>query len=555
MAHPLRRAIAATSLAAVLLALAAGAPAAGARGAVPPDDAGPLRGLVRATSGRCAGMYRVAGTGFCTPGPESRVATRPAPLRPSGLAADIEGPLPTAVLCDGDGVTGKRIQAVYARAASTPSRFTEVLPDLRRYAASVQSAFLVSAARTDGVRRPRWVTGPGCELAVDEVELSAAAESSLGDTITELRARGYSRPDRKYLIWFDAAAYCGIGTFWSDDRPSADNRNETQPGYARVDRNCWGWAESHEVMHALGAVQDSAPHSTYRQGAFAHCTDDYDVMCYRDGPNVTLTVACPDRSLDAQYDCGNDDYFHTSPSPGTYLAEHWNTADSGWLERAVVALQAPSPGLRVGGVVGARRVPVTVPFATRAPLAGLETIALQWRRGAGRWASVPVDPTATSADLALRPERVDRLRVRSLDPLALAGPWWTGPATSVRILQEDDRELRRSGRWRRIADAEALAGAVRRTTDPAAEVTFITSARQVGVVARRGPDAGRLEVWVDGDRVTTVDLVAGSVAERTIVAARSLRTGTHTVTLRLAPGADGAAAGRLELDAVILLEG
>ena len=278
--------------------------------------------------------------------------------------------------CDGDGHSGKRIQAIYARTDTTASRYATLLPTLRGYALGVQSAFLASAAETGGIRRPRWVTDSQCKLVVPEVILSAAAAGNFSQTISELQTLGYSRSDRKYLIWFDASTYCGIGTWWSDDRATQDNISNQTDGYARVDSGCWGWAESHEIMHTLGAVQDSAPHSTFHQNSFGHCSDEYDIMCYVDAAGVVMEVDCPDGAHDSLFDCGHDDYFSTAPGAGNYLADHWDTANSGWLVRTKVNLVAPRLRLRNGGQLQAGSVPVTVTYASTAPDATLETVNL-----------------------------------------------------------------------------------------------------------------------------------------------------------------------------------
>jgi hypothetical protein len=87
----------------------------------------------------------------------------------------------------------------------------------------------------------------------------------------------------------------------------------------------------HEITHTLGAVQDSAPHSSQA----GHCYDEYDVECYDDGGSYftsggSLTTSCSDSAHEV-YDCSLDDYFNPSPAPGSYLATHWNLFDSVFL--------------------------------------------------------------------------------------------------------------------------------------------------------------------------------------------------------------------------------
>ena len=545
-----------------LLALLLGILAAPAAAHAPDTDAaaGPtartqLTGLDDAARGPCAGGYRITGTDLCTHGPDARPAGRRITVQPRSIAATIESPLPDAVLCDGDGRSGRRVQAIYARVAGTPSRRSTVIPLIRTAAAGVQSAFLASAARTDGVRRPRWVTDETCRLKVIEVELSDKARKSLGATITELQQRGHGRADRKYLVWFDSDVYCGIATFWGDDRPTADNLSDTRTGYARVDTACWGWAESHELMHLLGAVQNSAPHTTYgvAPGAFGHCTDDYDVMCYPDAVGVTMTVVCPDRGLDAQFDCGDDDYFHTDPPAGSYLAGHWNSADSRWLERRVVELRTPVPALAVGAWVGDGRVPVVTTLASRAPLAGVESIEVQRRRDAGAWSPVRLGADGVTLVSALRAGSETRLRVRMLDGAGDPAAWRVGPDVTGRIRDDGHRTLRWSGAWRSVHDVAALGGEVRRTRKAGATVTVTTEADQVGLITTRGPLAGRIGVRVDGVGRGVIDLTSEEVVTRTLATIITLGPGRHTLELTVRAPRAATAGWHVELDGIALL--
>jgi len=67
--------------------------------------------------------------------------------------------------------------------------------------------------------------------------LSPAGDDSFDNSIAELRAQGYGRTDRLYLVFVDttAAGICGIASQWHDDKPGQSNRNNTGPAYARVD--------------------------------------------------------------------------------------------------------------------------------------------------------------------------------------------------------------------------------------------------------------------------------------------------------------------------------
>jgi hypothetical protein len=241
--------------------------------------------------------------------------------------------------CYGDGNSGPRVRAVYARPASAADRYSASVPSIRSWAAGMSSTVDASARATGGRRHVRFATSAGssCAVTVLNVVLPDAAFGSFRATIDALEARGFNKPSSKYLVWADAAGLCGVGTMYADDRPGVDNlNNSSYPSYARVDRKCWGKVETHELVHMLGGIQRSAPNAT----AGMHCNDGHDVMCYDDRTAGSKQRSVCSTNRGQLLDCRNDDYFSASPAKGSYLQKHWNTARSSFLSPT---LTEPAP--------------------------------------------------------------------------------------------------------------------------------------------------------------------------------------------------------------------
>ncbi len=314
------------------------------------------RGLARGAA--CPGGFelayrdRVPGRAsqvLCTHGPDPApegVDVR-LPRGPVTAAADTSAGVaaaPAPVPCYGTGSDGFRVQLVYARAAGSADRFPTYAASFVTWAAQVEDVVNMSAAETGGTRHVRFLTDASCNPVISRVTLTSNGAGNFNTMVSELRSQGYNRTDRKYLVWADANVYCGIAQVYYDDSPSgapgsnASNGAPWVPGeIARIDNGCWGLTysvEAHELMHNLGGVQRSAPHAT----PGSHCTDNADRMCYADGSvaaSAIQQICAADH--EALFDCNHDDYYSTSPPVGSYLATHWNSANSAFLTSAAPA--------------------------------------------------------------------------------------------------------------------------------------------------------------------------------------------------------------------------
>ena len=282
----------------------------------------------------CASLEIVPlpGNDRCTHGPDPApsgydVTRSVIPLPESETDGDASAPD-----CDGDGQSGIRVQVLYVRASDVASRYTAFMPSIRAWASAADDISQTSGAETGEARGLRFVHDGDCRPVVQEVVVPPGGDDGFADTVAALKKRGYNRSDRMYLSFVDttAAGIRGIGSIWNDDRPGRGNRNGSGPSHSRVDAGCWsGDAAVHELMHNLGGVQLSAPNSS----AAFHCIDEYEIMCYADSPQApAMRYDCPLPTQDKLlFDRGNQDYFHTDPPKGSYLANHWNPAQGSFL--------------------------------------------------------------------------------------------------------------------------------------------------------------------------------------------------------------------------------
>jgi hypothetical protein len=234
------------------------------------------------------------------------------------------------------------------RSSDTPSRYRQFRASMRIWAGHADEIFNNTAAAQGGVRHIRFVHDANCQVTVPEIVLSPTGDDSLTNTINELGAKGFNRADRKYMLFADTTAvdsehgsYCGMATTPFDTQPGPNNISNLQTGYGRLMSSCWAQQNfvvshlfAHELVHVLGAIHHGAPNAS----GDGHCTDGSDVMC--GGPSV----CAPNSTYAYRLDCNGDDYFNVNPTGGSYLASHWNIANSQFLRSGGPAPSCSDPG-------------------------------------------------------------------------------------------------------------------------------------------------------------------------------------------------------------------
>ncbi len=175
---------------------------------------------------------------------------------------------------------------------------------------------------------------------------------------------------------------------------------------------------------------------------------------------------------------------------------------------------------------------------------------LQQQVTGGAWTSVALpSPTSTSIVRSLAVGTTARFRVRATDGAANQGAFVEWDSIHVRRPQERSGAIDWKASWAKADDDRFSGGHSQHTAATGRRATFAFTGDSIAWVSRRAPNAGRARVWLDGIRVATVDLQAGSRSYRRIVFATAIATdGPHTLEIR--PLGDG----RVDVDAFVVLD-
>ena len=238
------------------------------------------------------------------------------------------------------------IHAIYLYPSNAPNRFAQLAAKFQhdaRRASSFLHSLTGRSLRFDerADSRAAYAT-PIHDVSVlkskyNDKKLGGSTQFNL--VRDEITARGFNKPNKKYLVWVDAgSSWCGQSQMPADPQRSPANKAEgttvstvyryNDPASAEGGF-CSGVVVLHELTHALGAVQTTAPN-----WAGGHCDDwGNDVMC-------TASTAPPyDPALGMHYDYGNDDYWDPAADPNS-----GSTAKLGWWTTNLSRFVCPTAG-------------------------------------------------------------------------------------------------------------------------------------------------------------------------------------------------------------------
>src|SRR5207244_1073003 len=128
---------------------------------------------------------------------------------------------------------------------------------------------------------------------------------------------------------------------------------------------------------------------------------------------------------------------------------------------------------------------------------GIRAYSVEEQVGSGAWRAVRLSSSHdTAVSVTTHPGRSYRFRVRAKDKAGNRSGWVDGGRFTPELVQSDSASL--SGNWQHAKDKGALGGGSSATSGsgPTARLSFRGS--NIGVVASRGPNYGKMRVLIDG---------------------------------------------------------
>jgi hypothetical protein len=239
-------------------------------------------------------------------------------------------------------------------------------------------------------------------------------------------------------------------------------------------------------------------------------------------------IASPSRSASAVIDPSSSAAPDASRSPEGGVAPASTTAG------ATGASMAP-PVTTMGDRLTANGIELKVAWEPPTDGSRASRYDLEVARDSGAYRAV--DLAKKTSRRATVPAAADhayafRLRMRAPDGTPQA---WATSSVSLARHEEADGDVRASKGWK-IADHPAYTGdGARYSKSKGAELSLAFDGSAVAIVGPTGPQRGRAEVFVDGERVGRFDTLGSSFEPvRLLFTVDGLTPGPHVMTIRVA---------------------
>jgi hypothetical protein len=199
---------------------------------------------------------------------------------------------------------------------------------------------------------------------------------------------------------------------------------------------------------------------------------------------------------------------------------------------------APVQTLQQDERLGTSLIPVSLEWSATDNTggSGIALYELKQSKDGAPFTSVALgDPAATSTTVNVERGSTYRYQVRAQDEAGNWSAWVAGPRFTVAAHQENSSAVSYpNGTWTRSILSGAYGGYVKYAKAQGATARLTFTGRNIAWVATKGPGRGTAEVYIDGAKVSTVDLYSATTQTRTIAFSKEWSaSNSHTITIKV----------------------
>jgi len=235
-------------------------------------------------------------------------------------------------------------------------------------------------------------------------------------------------------------------------------------------------------------------------------------------------------------------------------AGNWSPikSDKITLDTTAPTVTVPDRRLISGTSIDAGRIAFRTSWAGSDATSGIKSYQLQQQTDGGAWTNVGIALTATAVDRSLLTQHTYRFRVRATDKAGNIGAWKTGPVLTLGRVGETSTRITYTGSWSTASSSSYWGGGVKFSSAVGARASVTVTGRSIAWVALRGPTRGRAEVFVNGTKVSTIDLYSPAWQGQQVVWTGAWATSqARTVAIRVV-GTTGRP--RVDIDAFVTVD-
>lgn len=167
-------------------------------------------------------------------------------------------------------------------------------------------------------------------------------------------------------------------------------------------------------------------------------------------------------------------------------------------------------------------------------------------------------PSPRAVDQALPAGQAIKYRVQAIDRAGNVGAWTEGAYFTPLPYQESNVAIRYAGVWTTGSLTGAYGERVKFGSSTGASATFAmpVGTRGVSFVSTKAADRGRVDIYLDGKRLGTVDLYSSATQLRQTMFARVLDPAVaHTLEVRVLGTKHASSKGtRVDVDAIVRIK-